>query len=206
MKTTILILALTLVVSGAFAETYVTSGVIPQQPTDWDSVVWLEQFNPSRGDLESMTITVGGALLGEFRHEITGITPGSWSDEMSVTLSASLNDDMIIEFDGAYTATGNLNPFDGTLDFEGNSGATHPFSIPLAGGVIRSTGFDQYIGIETLPIRVTAQALASLSQTVSGSMESTATCGATVSITYVYVPLAVANENATWSDVKTLFR
>jgi hypothetical protein len=201
-----MILLLTLVTSGAIAETYVTSGVIPQQTTSWHSFVWLEQFNPARGELESMTVTVGGALIGEFRHEITGTTPGSWSDEMTVTLHASLNDEVIIIFDGAYAAEGNLSPYDGFLDFEGNSGATHPFSIPLAGGVTRSTGFGSYVGTGTIPIQVIAHSNASLSQSRSGTMESSATCGATVSISYVYTPAAVANENASWSDVKTLFR
>ena len=153
-----------------------------------------------------MTVTVGGSLIGEFRHEITGGGTGTWDDVMEVNLHVSLNDELIIQFDGSYTAGGDLNSYDGILDFEGNSGVTHPFSIPLAGGVVRSTGFGQFVGTGRIPIQVIAHADASLSMTGSGSMGSSASCGATVSIKYDYLPAAVANEDVSWSEVKTLFR
>jgi len=206
MKTSLTLLVGVILAAGAFAETHQVSAILDHETTNWNRSVQLEQFDPSLGILTSVAIQVEGSLEGSFQHELTGEESGTWSDFMIMTLNVSVANQWIIGFDGAHVANGELGSFDGVLDFAGTSGETYDYAIPISGGTVRTSGFEAYLGDGAVSVQLVSQAMANMSQTGSGTMVSTATCGGTVTLTYDYSPATIPNEDTSWSAVKALYR
>jgi hypothetical protein len=106
------------------AVTYeVFRGELPLQSTDWDNrVISIEQWLPENGPLGRVVITKTATIQGVARVE----NESTSSEEITVTLAAVMT---VVDPNGVsyvqtptYNQTETFPPFDGDIDFEGDSG------------------------------------------------------------------------------------
>ncbi len=204
-----LVLLSPMVAGGAFLE---TSATIPDSPNDWSETVQLQAFDPERGILIKVHFSVEGHFAGEIRHENLGFMALSYDDMMMwalyVTMDLTTRGGSLITFDDTVQVSADLHPFDGMQDFDGASGNTHEFYTPITGGIVIQGSYAQdFMGTGLVEVQVVSSGATELCTGESICMaESNSSCGATVTILYEYIPYAVANEEATWGDVKNLYR
>ena len=206
-----LLVVLTLTAGLALAETYEVSALVPQTTTDWSDDLQLDSFDTSLGALTAVHFFVEGRFDGEFFHENQGDTPVWWQDIMTWNLDVSMDranrPDEVILFDDQVTAAGELLTYDGADDFAGDSGVRHTFHTPISGGiVITGDGVNDFIRDGKVVVHLEARGQANLSMGGSGLFGSKSTCTAKVILTYEYTTDSVANEAASWSQVKALYR
>lgn len=208
-KLTILTLAVVLtvgLVAPAGAEILESSFHIWPTVNDWRRDVTVEQFHPDYGVLNSVSVTLQGRFDGNFHHENQSAEPATWSDSIAFDMTVDWTGGRLIGFDADYAAQGDLNEYDGVLDFGGPSGNVHPFLIPITAGITRQTGLGAFIGTNLIHLDVNAWAEPLVSQSRSGTQGAVSRSSVTITFVYNYTPAAVHNQDATWSQVKSLYR
>lgn len=195
----------------AVAESYQTSALVPQGTTNWIQDIQLEPFDTSLGALTAVQFFVEGRFDGEFFHENTGDVPTRWRDVMTWNLDVFMERTNrpydVIRFDDQASASGELLAYDGTDDYAGSSGTRRLFHTPIGGGIlITGSGVNDFISDQPLDVHLEAYGQADLSMSGSGLFGSKSTCTAKVILTYEYTTDSVANETASWSQVKALYR
>jgi len=199
-------LALLLAVPAAFAATVTYTDSLSNQPGG-DASLYLNQFNPASGTLNSVSLALTNTLAAygavEDKHPVGHANPVS---TLNYTLDLKLDIfqggaggtnrlSMAKVFTGTVTATG---PFDNTVDFAGASGvtgATQTLSKTENYFLTSSTAMSPFIGVGPLQFLVDSDFWGS--STVSGGNAASKTvslwsAGATVNYEYTPVPLPAA--------------
>lgn len=194
----------------AYAAIFETTASVPETSGNWDEYVYIEPFNTELGELSAVHFDVEGRFNGQVRHENRTVDPCDYYDHLErflyVTMDLEAHSDALISFDDSVNLTGSLNPFDGVIDFDGQSGVTHQVYTPITGGiVIRMPYAIDFIGNHLLQVRLVSRSEVGLDLGARGVSEGESTCAAEVTVTYEFIPAAVINEDATWGEVKTLY-
>ncbi len=169
------------------------SDSVPLTTTNWDRTVTLPKFDPALGTLISVSLTLDGRIEGQAAVES--------SDSSAITITTQFKADITLARpDTSVLAvvipqvnnTANLQPFDGTLDFNGPSGTTYPnlmqsaqqtvTSPPPLSDLVLFSGAGNII----LPVlaRGTSQAIGSGNVTTSFATKA----AAIVTVVYLYNP------------------
>jgi hypothetical protein len=100
---------------------------IPTSTTNWSNSVLIPKFDPSLGVLTNVSFTLAGTATGSAEAESMDAAPSTVTLNFQCTLTLTRPDNSIIvaaiplqQFIDQFTA------FDGTVDFGGTSGMTHP--------------------------------------------------------------------------------
>ena len=101
---------------------------IPPTETDFTQTIAIEQFDPTLGSLQSITLTLTASVTGSMGVENTSVVSGSSGDmELSAALAVASPSDpatTLVVASPASTEVFSLAPFDGDVDFAGTSGVT----------------------------------------------------------------------------------
>jgi len=128
-------------------------------PTNWNENLTLQQFDPSLGTLQSITLNYRGQVSTIFRLESL--------DAAAATLTGTSQADLVFggPINNSLTVSESTGPigvsaFDGTIDFGGTSGA---LVGPTVGNdsdtTVLNSGFAPYVGLGTFDINVVATGL-----------------------------------------------
>ncbi len=129
LRTSFVALALVGTALGASAQTQQVcfTDSIPLQPTNWSNTVSIPKFDPNLGTLQTINFSLTGNVQGSARAESLDAAPSMVTTSFSANITLTRPDLTpivvtlpIANFNDAFTA------FDGTIDFMGTSGATHP--------------------------------------------------------------------------------
>ncbi len=196
------------VACGATVETYAT---VPVMSGDWEENVYIASFNPALGELEAVHFEVEGVFNGWIRHEnIVGSSCGYYDHlerYLYVTMDLSAHNDALISFDDSIDLAGSLHAYDGTVDFDGPSGATHQVYTPISGGIVIEMPYAaDFVGTHVLNVHLVTRSSIDLGLENRGVSESESDCSVTIHVTYVFEPNAVLNDDLSWSEIKTLYR
>lgn len=177
--------------------------------TNWDRTVTLPKFDPTLGQLLSVTLTLNGRIEGQAAVES--------SDSSAITITTQFKADITLARpDNSVLAivipqvnnTANLQPFDGTLDFNGPSGQTYPnlmqsaqqtvTSPPPPSDLVLFTGAGNIV----LPVlaRGTSQAIGSGNVTTSFATKA----AAVVTVVYLYNPPIIDCNNNQIEDAQDI--
>ncbi len=168
------------------------SASVPVTGSDWTEMLSLPRFDPSLGDLESVTLSVEGSFAGSFDFE--NMSNGlfqvfdqsrKWNvrvlwEETRATELLSIQDEWtrdVLE----------LAPFDGTIDFAGPSGNSDSFT-GSASDSVSLLNLTDFIGGGSVSFTIDHDAPFSFN-TVGGSyvFGAFSTAGVTLTITYDYI-------------------
>ena len=192
-STLALLAALTL---GGAATAQTTSTVcytdsIALQSTNWSSTVSIPQFNPNLGTLQSIQFTLSGSVQGLIGVESLDASPSIITSQLSanITLTRPDNTVIVVTIPVANFADA-VGPFDGSIDFGGTSGTTHPginasdsdvvISPPPVSDLALFTGFGSIV----LPVIAGGTSTASGSGNVITQFQTQAQCSVEVCYTY----------------------
>jgi hypothetical protein len=180
---------------------------VPLSHTDWDEILELTRFDPAQGTLINAEVTLDAGFEGTFFFENTGGSAGSYHGEMDWDMEIILPGAVtVILFDEFITTDGDLEAYDGTLDFDGPSGDTIPISAdmdPMSLFAAEELSF--FIGTGTIDLPISSDALVFLQAFYgSGSMGSTSFAFAELTVTYTYEE-EVAVQESSWSSLKQLY-
>lgn len=208
-RLTTLVLAAALaagIVAPAGAEILESSFTIHPTVDDWRRDVTVDQFHPDYGELNSVAISLSGSVAGAFYNENLAAEPSTWSDSLHFAMTVDWLDGRVIDFEADYAAQGELNEYDGAVDFDGPSGDVHTFLLPITGAEIRQDGLEEFVGTDLIHLIVDTTADPVLSQSRTGTQLAASRSTVTITFIYNYTPAAVSNQTATWSRVKALYR
>lgn len=169
------------------------SSTLPEIPTNWMANATLPKFDPALGTLTSVDFTLATQFHGSIGVESLDQAPTVIQSTLMVTASLYTPDMMTI-MGSIPTAmfSDTLDPFDGTVDFMGDSGATHTGVDASDSANGMSTDFALFTGPIGNPgtIDLPVTALGSSAASGSGNVvtQFMVTAGATVTICYTYVP------------------
>jgi hypothetical protein len=166
---------------------------VADKQTDWAEVLSLPKFNPALGTLTKVTLTLFGRVDGTVQVE-------NLNEDNPATTTLTLAAKIIAEVAGATlevevnpfdNTVVNLDPYDGTIDWMGPSGAT--FESFATDEKDESTMIDlaQFIGPGNINVNVSADGTSSHSGTgnLAFIFRSTAQAKTTVTYTYSEIPL-----------------
>ncbi|MBI3759327.1 MAG: choice-of-anchor E domain-containing protein [Deltaproteobacteria bacterium] len=181
----------------AAADTVTYSATVPAQYTDFASVIQLLQFNPALGTLQQADLKISADLIANALIENRSAATATFS--MTLTESASV----VPPFGSFLTARANsipttpqtAAPFDGVpYTVDPNGADTVHWSINATGVTNTRTytapaDLAVFTGLLNLNYTVLGDSSVSLSGTTANFVaQSSSQAGATVSITYTYVP------------------
>lgn len=111
------------------AATIEDTAIVPQQLTDYDTVVSMDLFDDMGGTLvlQSVTFSIDGSIFGSAAVENLGASNQTVDTTLSaeLTLTDALMNTLVVTIptiSNSFDATA----FDGTIDFDGTSGITYP--------------------------------------------------------------------------------
>jgi len=195
LRTTLASLAFagTALTAGAQTQQVCFTGSIPLTTTNWQNSVTIPKFDPTLGDLQSISFTLSGNVQGTAQAESLDAAPSIVNTQFSANITLTRPDLSIIvvtipiaNFSDPFTA------FDGIIDFAGTSGATHANinasdtqtvnSPPPASDLVLFTG----PGTISLPVAANGSSIA----TGSGNLitQFSTDAAADVTVCYTYLP------------------
>jgi hypothetical protein len=183
---TVLLSSLLLIAS---AETVSYCDSIPMQMTDWNSSVSLPMFDPGRGNLNTVDISVDFNISQNFMAENTGLMNSSLNSTTDSRLTVDTLGGEKITANATMTLVKELGSFDGLRDFSGPSGIN--LTESTSSGTVRysSTKIQDFVASfpgETVQLKCELQSTPSvvISGTANTGIQTTA--GAQVCISYNY--------------------
>lgn len=179
--------------AGGSSSTLCFSDSIPLQSTNWASSVSIPQFNPALGTLQSIQFTLSGNVQGTARAESLDASPTLVNTQFSADITLTRPDmSVIVVTIPIANFSDPLGPFDGTIDFGGSSGVTHPginandsdmaISPPPLSDLVLFTG----LGNIVLPVVATGTSTATGSGNLITQFTTQAQCS--VEVCYTYEP------------------
>ncbi len=207
MKLAITLALLFFITLPVYAATVTYTSEVSLQNTDWDEILQLQKFDPSIGALLSAEVSLDAGFEGTFFFENTGASPGTYRGEMDWDMELTLPGDIpVILFDELIVEEGELDAYDGVLDFDGTSGVTIPIAADMEPmSLFAGEDLSFFTGIDTIDLPISADAWVSLwAYYGSGSMGSTSYAFAILTVVYEYEE-EVAIRDTTWSAIKGLY-
>lgn len=196
MKKSALLIALCLMVCACYAgaATITQTADIPIQTTDWSKVLQFNQFDPTRGTLNSISFTLNGIVRGNVQVENQNATAATVSTTLQATLTLRRPDltpivitipNIIRQFDAT--------AYDDTLDFDGTSGISYPTTSAshseTVSGLSSAADKALFTGFGTISLPCTASGFAGGSGAANLALLFSAESGANASVTYDYTPV-----------------
>lgn len=128
MKYLVLALALLAALASVATAATVSYGpvAVPLSTTNWGNSVYMQQFNPAFGTLNSITFYLDGHVEGAAKFESLDASPTTVTMDLSAILRLKRPDytDLVVTIPVVSTVDA-VTAFDGGIDFGGTSGATH---------------------------------------------------------------------------------
>ncbi|MFV0476164.1 MAG: choice-of-anchor E domain-containing protein [Pikeienuella sp.] len=155
----------------AAAATLTFSDNIDTTQTDWTNTLSLQQFDSSLGALQSVTITLTGAVEGQAKGESLDSAASTVTLNLSADISAATSGfGMLVETNPLVGQSYNFGSFDGDIDFAGASGADTGQINASDDDYIMLTGtdMDEFIGLGT--VEYVLQSMGTSSATGSGNL------------------------------------
>ena len=198
--------ALSLMLGTAQADTITfQSDALPLQPTDWSSFLDLQQFNPTLGTLQSVTVELFSNLVGSIGAENRNPTKA-----LSITLNLKSTVSLLIPSDAggaslqlthAATRSFSAGAYDLTMDYAGNSGFKDR-DVLGAANVASTFTSDEMLQLFTGTGKVTTSVTAVGEKSHNGNGAFATSFGnntsAHASVTYTYAAAPVP-EPTTWA-------
>ena len=171
--------------------------VVPDTITDWAGTIAAEQFDPALGTLEAVSLQ----LIGDLNSSIAIENLGSVESSFTVDQAASVTLDLpgvteVVTPSPALPASGTLGGFDGTIDFSGASGQTLSNVVStstLVDNVTDATDLGAFTGTGSIDLGVAAYGTADATVPGNSLLELGGLAGATIEISYLYLPAAVTS-------------
>lgn len=118
-----LLLAL-LIAQSSGAATVTHSVSVPLSTTDWSKVIYIPQFDPALGTLESVSMSMAAHVEGMAFFENMDAMPAEVTTYLSAELKL-LNGELLAVAMPVHTIVDQVPGYDGVLDFGGESGKTY---------------------------------------------------------------------------------
>jgi uncharacterized repeat protein (TIGR01451 family) len=167
------------------------TATFPSTLTNFDLAGQLQQFDPSLGTLQAVTVTNTASITSDIRAENT-------SDSSGTSITGTVGGNLTLTGPGldvttsplSNTGTFNASVFDGTIDFAGTSGTDFGPSTASATRSAQLTGdaMSPFLGTGQVAIRETAAATSTASGGGNVLVGLTSRATATVTVTYTYTP------------------
>ena len=125
MKTTLIatLVASSFVATAASAATLSLTDTVTLQTTNWTETLSVAQFDSSLGTLNSVMVTLSGAVQGEASAESLDAAAATVTLDLGADITASTSAlGSIANVLPVVSSSENLTSFDGTIDFGGTSG------------------------------------------------------------------------------------
>ena len=196
--------ALSMAAGSASAATVMfTSNVISLQPTNFDSTLFLPQFDSSLGTLQSVSVTLFGNLMGTVQAESLDASPSTINTNLSsiLTLSRPAGGGVIVITTPLAANSFNASAFDGTIDFAGTSGITYPGLTAMANNTTLLTALADlalFTGLGTVNADLSAVGASSANGAGNIVTQFNTQAGAYAEVTYTYATPGIP-EPATWA-------
>ncbi|MEZ4673537.1 MAG: choice-of-anchor E domain-containing protein [Caldilineaceae bacterium] len=121
------------------AETIVISDTVPTQVTNWTDELVVPAFNPSLGQLTSITVTLITPINGTVSYENTSDEPVVITSTHAVSVDLEMPDKTMLTTVPSVIRYDTVAPFDGNIDFRGESGNSFSMNTSLTVDKIYST-------------------------------------------------------------------
>jgi|GEM_PF-5912347 len=108
----------------AHAATVTNAVTVPAMAADWVEPITIPTFNTALGTLNSISITIGADVSGVIQLENTLSAPSTYDATLFADVTVSVAGTASTAGQAVQGASGTTSGFDGTLDFDGRSGAT----------------------------------------------------------------------------------
>ena len=187
---------------GAVSAGSVTTGPqivkVADKTTGWSSAVGFQKFNPALGTLEAVNLTITSDVAAKQGFENLGATATSISASQSAALTLALKSGTLLSVVTTLSGVESLARFDGSVDFAGASGSTSK----LSGSDTNATGlFDQadltaFTGSGSILLDLSATGTSSAEGPGNMMLDLAEQAGATIDLTYTYVPGADPADSA----------
>ncbi len=191
----------TLLCAASFANagSMTVSAAVPLQTTNFDAVVSVAKFDDMGGtkQLESVTFSLEGFLLGNARLESLDAEPSLVTTTLSVTLTLSetVTDNTLVitipSLDEVFAASA----YDGSTDFGGTSGITYE---ELTASQTESETYTDamtlamFTGLDTIDLNLNALATSFASGAGNLITQFSTSAGGNIEVTYVYDDVPVS--------------
>lgn len=111
----------------ASADTLTYTDSVPLSTTNWSLSVTIPKFDPSLGDLTSVTFKLGAHIESVVKFESLDAAPATVTTSLSGEMHLKRPDltDILVVLPSS-SQSENVAAFDGTIDFGGTSGKTYP--------------------------------------------------------------------------------
>lgn len=180
----------------AQTQTVCFTSSIPLTNTNWSNSVTIPKFDSGLGTLQSINFTLGGNIQGQAAVESLDTSATNVTLNFQATLTLTRPDTSVIVVTiPIATFNDSLTPFDGTIDFAGPSGESHPginvsasnnaISPPPPSDLVLFSGPPGSPGTITLPITAAGSSTAVGSGNVISQFQTAA--AAQVQVCYTYL-------------------
>ena len=192
--------------AAAQAGTQVQTFTLAERATDWSSLLALQQFNPSLGQLNSVTVELTGTQSGQGGIENTQLKQGN---SFTVRLLGHLSFEMpglgsLLTWDAALVNEAvDLGKHDLAIDYAGTSGAA--WSATVRDGVSRSFNDALHlaaftgVGVVSAPVSAWAESVIDGPSNRRASFDTTAAGQLVVRYDYLAAPAGMVPEPGTWA-------
>lgn len=162
--------------------------------TNWTKTLEVPRFDSSLGTLTEVRLAFGGTAFQSAGGENLGATGGNYSYSISThfTLArAGGGSSLFTPAAVTLSGSGNLSPFDNTLDLAGTSGFRVEQTISRPGELtlVDSLSLSSYIGSGDLEFTATAAAVSSITGPGQFATQAISKASVSVAIDYVYTPI-----------------
>jgi len=159
-KKFVLLLILCASIGCANAATISYSDTAPVQLTYWSQILTLDKFDPTLGNLLSVTWELTGHVEGATSFESRDAQPATVTTTLGAILSLyRMDSSLIVAASPSVSTSDGVTAYDGTIDFGGGSGRAHP---GLSATKVESVAFTDppddlsaYIGSGTFNVTAT---------------------------------------------------
>ena len=180
--------------TAAQATTVIYQSDVALQPTNVHTFVDLQQFDPSLGTLQSVSVTLSGEIASRIRLENKNSTPATLTATVDATVTLDLPNLGTLSVAPKVSETFNAPSYDSVVDFGGTSGITYPTATASA-SVIRDfllpAQLAPFIGNGMLHATFDASATASFTGPSNNRTSVRSDAGGFALVTYTYIPSPV---------------
>lgn len=183
---------------------------VADSPTDWDTTLAFQQFDPTLGSLQAVGLSLTGDIGGTV--SIENLQPDAVSNTVSIlgTVAASTPGFVLSTIVEPTAASGpeNLGGYDGTVDYAGPSGVVVSDLTQIAtASTLQAASADPgpFVGTGTVPVTVSGQASVVESGPANLAMLSHTTAGAEVTLDYQYGTVASGGGGGTGGVITQIF-
>ena len=165
---------------------------ITRTKTNWSESVTIPQFDSSNGTLTKITFSLASEIDGTLKIESVDASPATVTSSLAAELKLKRPDDStLLTHSPSEQKIDNFTAYDGTLDYDGDSGETHAIATSSTGtselDPPDATDIALFSGNSTITLPVTSEGISSFQGAGNLQSESTLYATADVTVTYEYI-------------------